>query len=379
MAIPVKLKKAILKLIPYTIVRFTIKYININFLYFGTAKKNTGEYLLRDCKNAFTCYDMEDALGPEVVDGFKKRFEDYKKHEGFLCEYILTCTDCIIEPVYGWGITAKNELIFDSISNNSWIETYHPAWVAYKKNKNKAVYYPEIISIRLIKGGEKNYWHFLHDLLGQVALARQNKIDAPILISKAFSERGFFKMALQKSAVLASAKWIIQDKQYIKAGKAYFLQTKPNSMKQFFGVLDLLEVANSDKETKRKIFLTRNKSRIRFLNNSSRIEKIAQQYGFEIIDADTLSFPEQIQLFGETAYLIGIHGAGLTNVIFRLNAPLTVFELLPKDYIEPHYFWLAKGMGHKYLCQVGTKSGLDSSFEVDEKEFENNIQIMNKL
>ena len=185
-----------------------------------------------------------------------------------------------------------------------------------------------------------------------------------------------FKMALQKSKQLSAIKWIIQDEQYVKADKAYFLQTKPNDMKQFFGVLKLLEITDADKLANRHIFLTRNKNRIRFIENAEEIEAIAVKYNFEIVDSDKISFLDQIKLFSSTSHLIGIHGAGLTNVMFRLNAPLTVLELLPGDYIEPHYFWLSKGMGHKYFCQLGSKSHIDTSFSINATQFENKIKQM---
>jgi Glycosyltransferase 61 len=376
MGFSVTFKKAFFKLIPYKWVRVFLKKVNLNYLFFGKAITTAGTYLLKDTDTTFKTYGMEAELPAAVLKGFKERYIDYTNHKGLLCEYVLQVDNCIIEPVYGWGITANNKLILDSIANNRWIETYHPDFFLYKKNKNNAVHYPSIISLRLIKGGESNYWHFLHDLLGQLALAKSEGIEAPVLISKVFSEKAFFKMALQKSKQLSAITWVIQDEQYIKADKAYFLQTKPNDMKQFFGVLKLLEITDGDKLANRHIFLTRNKNRIRFIENAEEIEAIAVKYNFEIVDTDKISFLDQIKLFSSTSHLIGIHGAGLTNVMFRLNAPLTVLELLPGDYIEPHYFWLSKGMGHKYFCQLGSKSHIDTSFSINATQFENKIKQM---
>jgi hypothetical protein len=78
-------------------------------------------------------------------------------------------------------------------------------------------------------------------------------------------------------------------------------------------------------------------------------------------------------LFGSTGFLVGIHGAGLTNVIFRKNAPMNVLEILPGDYLQPHYFWLSKGMGHTYRCIAGSESFYDTSFYVDPVLFEKKL------
>ena len=198
----------------------------------------------------------------------------------------------------------------------------------------------------------------------------------PFLISKNFSERPFFKAALAQSSQLANCTWIIRGEEYFYAEKAYFIQTMPNSNEQFFNVRDLLEIPESDNKVNRKIFLTRNNKRIRFLNNSSAIETIARSYGFEVIDTDTLSLLEQIKVFSETKYLVGIHGAGLTNVLYRRKAPMFVLELLPGDYLQPHYFWLSKGMGHGYSCVVGSASIYNTSFSVQPKFFEKKLKAL---
>ncbi|RYY46150.1 MAG: glycosyltransferase family 61 protein [Chitinophagaceae bacterium] len=111
-----------------------------------------------------------------------------------------------------------------------------------------------------------------------------------------------------------------------------------------------------------------------FLTGS--IEIIAVKYGFEIIDADTLSFAEQMNLFRQVRFLAGIHGAGLVNMIFRQGAPMSLLELFPQNYIQPHYFWLSKDLGFDYSCLVGSKAGSDTAFTIAPAEFEDKIQEM---
>lgn len=374
-----KFKKIFFSFVPYKLVRFLFKYVSVDFVRFGHAKKDTGTYLLRDCSLPDVSFEVGVGADPLIQAAFKRKLRLYKSHHGLLCEYILQCDDCYVEPQFGWGITANEELIFDSIANNAWIESYHPSYELFKKNKQHAVYYPKLLSVRMIRGGELNYWHFLHDLLGQIALAHRYGLHLPVLVSRKLYEAPFFSKALQQSHALRSITWIVQDKQFIKGGQIYFLQRKPHQSREFFGVLKLLEIKDSDPGTNRRIFLVRNKSRIRFVQHLEGLANIAAQYGFETIDADTLDFSEQIRLFSQTGYLVGIHGAGLTNIMFRLNAPMRVLELIPQDYLEPHYCWLAKAMGHQYICQVGSASAYDTSFRIDPATFEKNIQQLLKL
>ncbi len=372
-------RKLLLSIIPFRLVYFFKKKLPVNYLLFGKANRHEGNYLLDEMEDRTTVLcSMNDELGRQVASGFSDCYKIYFSCKGFLRRYILEVPDCIIEPEYGWGITAQNDrLVFDSISNNTWRETYHPSYRKYKREKDKAIRLDSLISINLIPGGEDNYWHFLHDLLGQVALARHTiKGELSFLISRRLSEKKYFKDALAISTCLSDCNWVIRDDCYYRVGRAYFLQTMPNSNQQFFQVKELLGIKDSPKGMNRKVFLTRSRKRIRFLRNSKEIESLAAQHGFEIIDADGLSLQEQIHLFGETRYLVGIHGAGLTNVIYRQNAPLHLFELLPADYLQPHYFWISKGMEHDYSCLVGSSSYYDTSFYIDPSEFEKKLVHM---
>ncbi len=375
------IKKIILSIIPFSFIHYIKKRASIDYLMFGSSRKHTGRYLYNNSSSMFTLYGMEDQLGEKVVKGFESCYKTYLSHNGLLRKYILEVEDCIIEPRYGWGISAKeNKLVFDSISNNSWIETYHPSYFDYKKNRSSAIEYPQIISINTLQGGDKNYWHFMHDLLGEVALAKKLLPgNIPFLISKTLAQQSFFKNALEQSEFLSACTWVVRDDKYYKAARAYFLQTLPNSNEQFFDVRNILSIPDSDNSKQRKIFLKRNRKRIRFLDNTDEIEAIAKKYGFEIVDSDNLTLQQQIKLFGETKYLVGIHGAGLTNVLFRKNAAMHLLELLPADYLQPHYFWISKGMGHNYSCLVGSPSAYDTSFHIDASEFEKKLTQISGL
>ena len=375
MTLKFTINKIILTVIPYSLIYFLKKRISINYLLFGKAKRNIGNYLVNDANAEFTLYNMETELGTEVVNGFQSCFKTYRSRKDFLRKYVLEVDNCFIEPKRGWGILANdNSLVYDSISNNTWREAYHPSWLQYKKGKDNAACYSKLISINLIARGETNYWHFLHDLLGEIALAKKLLPgNIPFLISKTLATQPFFRSALLQSGYLAHCTWVIRDDRYYKADKAWFIQTMPNSNEQFFDVRKILGIQDSDNTKQKKIFLKRNEKRIRFIKNNAEIETIARQYNFEVVDADNLSLQQQIELFGETKFLVGTHGAGLTNVLFRKNAPLHLLELLPQDYLQPHYFWLSKGLGHKYSCIVGSSSAYDTSFYVEPKKFEEKL------
>ena len=126
-------KKILLSLLPYKMIRGIKKKMNLSYLLFGPSKKGIGRYIINDESHSFCLYGMEKSLESKVQDGFLSCYNEYRANN-FLRKYILQVDDCIIEPEYGWAITAAgDDLVFDSISNNSWIEVYHPKYFKYKK------------------------------------------------------------------------------------------------------------------------------------------------------------------------------------------------------------------------------------------------------
>ena len=98
------------------------------------------------------------------------------------------------------------------------------------------------------------------------------------------------------------------------------------------------------------------------------------------MDFDVLSLPEQIHLLANSRYVIGIHGAGLTNMLFRGGRPLSLLEIYPPgDYYPFHYVLMASQMGYTYDGMIGTPGEqiYSGSFRVDSEELR--IRVANLL
>ena len=67
----------------------------------------------------------------------------------------------------------------------------------------------------------------------------------------------------------------------------------------------------------RRLFISRTNTDVsRSVANRTEIEAIAAGEGFEIVLPETMSFGEQIDLFGQAAQIVGEYGSGLHNSIF---------------------------------------------------------------
>lgn len=66
----------------------------------------------------------------------------------------------------------------------------------------------------------------------------------------------------------------------------------------------------------RRIYISRRDASSRRLVNESAVERSLIAHGFEIVRLGEISLREQIDLFSGAQIVVGVHGAGLTNVLF---------------------------------------------------------------
>ena len=130
---------------------------------------------------------------------------------------------------------------------------------------------------------------------------------------------------------------------------------------------------------KKRIFISRNKSKRRNLSNENKLIKILKKYNFEILYSEKLSFDDQIKKFSSAKYVIGLHGAGISNIIW-MKEKSYLLELKPElDLFLNCYFNLAKALKINYdylICQKNQifRSSKYSNYIVDEKLFEKKLE-----
>jgi Glycosyltransferase 61 len=110
----------------------------------------------------------------------------------------------------------------------------------------------------------------------------------------------------------------------------------------------------------RRIYVTRRIARGRRVINESELEPVLRKNGFEIIEAECLSFAEQIRLFSEAEMVVGPHGAGLTNIVFA-PPECKVLELFQPTYVLASTYKIATCIGQEYWYLLGESAPNDGS------------------
>lgn len=103
----------------------------------------------------------------------------------------------------------------------------------------------------------------------------------------------------------------------------------------------------------KRIYVKRNNARFRAVLNSAEVEQVATEYGFDIIDFDRYPLEEQTQLVSQADVLMGMHGAGLTNLLYMPTGS-TVIEFRYQGPHHNHCYWhLASAAGIGYTAVFG--------------------------
>ena len=349
----------------------------LSHLVFSTVRANDF-YETYNADYVSNAFSVRSSLEPYVKQQFATCIEHYQEGT-YLEEYVVDYQQpCIIEPQQGWAINPENNtLVYESIGSQSWEMALYPSFVKYQLRAGKAQSLDTVISLSMIRSGWSNYWHFMHDILGQLLLLNEQGLaeDHPVLIPAGLVEKSFFKEAVRRSDFLSSRQWIVRNN-YIKAWGALFAQRMPHAKANFDALYHTLAADKEDRSGSDKLFLTRRPPRGRTLHNYQEIEKIAESCGFTVVDTDGMPLDEQIALFAQAGHVVGIHGAGLLNILFRQPAPLHVLEIFPRAYVQIHYYWLCHHYGFAYDAVVGEDGDNHGSFYLDPTKFSRKLDQM---
>jgi hypothetical protein len=101
----------------------------------------------------------------------------------------------------------------------------------------------------------------------------------------------------------------------------------------------------------RRIFVSRNDAGTRRILNGEEVEQEFRKNGFEIVSLARLSPADQIRIFSNAELVAGLHGAGLTNILFAPPSA-KVLEILPPFVATEAYWILATQMGQQYWAMI---------------------------
>jgi len=274
---------------------------------------------------------------------------------------------CYVEPSGGFVFGSRGEWLRDPFLYHQLVR--HPPYrniLALMRRRGGIQTFERALSLRC--STEQNYWHFYDDVLSKLRLADEVKVpeDVPILVGDGLWRQAFFQDAIRRGA-LRRRNWVLQDA-FVRVHR--LILTVPMSFQRanLEYALRALETPGPVR-SERRLFLRRGQRRSRSLVNIDDLLPWLIERGFEVVDTDGLSLAAQMELFGAARLVVGNHGAGLANLVYRVGQPLDLVEVFSPGFIRPHFVCMAQMFGFGYDAVVGTAAGDEGDFRLDPDRF----------
>lgn len=264
--------------------------------------------------------------------------------------------------------------------------------VIYNKYKNGFGFYLKFIIPRLTFKPKKfilitdewtsNYYHWHIYSLIRLKKIFEKGVDKnfQLFLPSRYKKYAFVAPSLKKFGIDESKIFYLPKKSHIKAEEIISCAIRGNLSGEISSIRNTLRNQN---EPTQRIYISREKQVLRFIENEDEVTETLEEFGFKKVIAEHLSYDEQLDLFSKTKYLVGPHGAGLTNMIFMKDGT-NVLEFA-NDLPTYDYFGLSNSLGINYMyqfCEYGPNSKVKDphhgSLIVDISKLRKNLAIILK-
>jgi capsular polysaccharide biosynthesis protein len=225
---------------------------------------------------------------------------------------------------------------------------------------------------------EWNYYHFFFDVLSKIKLFEDADCDMTqtLVFGKYVNQLAFAKQTLAETQ-FAGRPWICQDDTFIRCRKVTFGNVSA-ARDKVAGFIASHVGNDSNEPGNERIYLTRGKCTGRKVINEDDVIDVVKRYGFKVIDTNGMHISEQARIFRSTRYVIAPHGAGLTNILFRENLPLSVLELNPY-HIKTDFQAICQSYGHFWSSMAGTTTSRDvqhANYTISARDLESKVTAL---
>jgi capsular polysaccharide biosynthesis protein len=239
--------------------------------------------------------------------------------------------------------------------------------------------------IWIINSWAGGYFHWFADALPKLLAAEKEVGGHKVLIPESYKKYPYIQYSLKKmgidffyfndhiSSVRHFKKYKIKDLLIVDE-LSYFNPAVMGTLRKKFS-----ERYSSTADPYRKIYISREKALRRKILNEAEVRKTIKEFGFEIHYFEDYYFEKQVELISQCKFLISLHGAGLTNMLFMKDGTNVLEFKQEGDFINGGYYSLANSLKINYyylLCRGNSEVTQDSDFVVDTEKLIVVIQQM---
>lgn len=222
-----------------------------------------------------------------------------------------------------------------------------------------------------------NYFHWLTDALPRLLASNREENIYPVILPKHYKQISYITESLN----LLGTQVIYYNDQIPLRVKELLITSHTANTGNYNNIL-INELRNKfiiAGETNRKVFISRLKAPTRKITNEKEVIALLKLYDYEIHYFEDYAFSKQIEIMSQAKHLIGLHGAGLTNMLFMKEGGKILELRNLNDAFNNCYFSLASGLNLNYFYQLNQGNNINvNTFDitVDIDKLRKNIEKM---
>jgi capsular polysaccharide biosynthesis protein len=210
-------------------------------------------------------------------------------------------------------------------------------------------------------GNLQNYYHWLIEaILGLYVLQKSRGGGAKIVLPSSLPRGGnlqYFESIKLFGA--ARTDFVVTPAPVVKLERAFWIEPSHliDHVPENWVVDFQSSVANSLGRfaQARRVYIEREESRT--VENADEVRAFLEEAGFITVHPIGMSILDQARLFSGATFVIGAHGAGLSNLIFAPRSA-RVIEFMPNMEMRTFFWMISMKLGHEYgMLPCETDSG----------------------
>tara|TARA_B110000211_G_C14070483_1_gene549735 strand:- start:1266 stop:2336 length:1071 start_codon:yes stop_codon:yes gene_type:complete len=273
------------------------------------------------------------------------------------------------------GILIKNsKIVKESFSGKKFDSKNYVSNLYWSKNIKK-INEKNIVSLFTV--WSDNYYHWFTECIPKIILfSTSHDVSKYVFIFPINHDKPFIKSTLK---ILDISYQFFTENEFVVCDKIKFITLtapignfRPKIQRDLSDILKN-KISIENNTPKKKVYISRSNASKRFITNEKELLPILKKYNYQIVHLEKLSLEEQIKLIHDTYILIGLHGAGLTNMMF-LQPQTKVIEIRLEGDIHMNLFYsLAQSLkvNYYYLLAKGDSKDIhECNIHVNVSEFE---------
>lgn len=280
----------------------------------------------------------------------------------FQHEYTRTIGSSVISIVHNTVILNDQIISSDSkntISSSNYLKSHLRSLSSTILSKTRSPINIKL-AVWIAEAWTHDYFHWVTEGLTKLLLLRYSGITADVLLPSKYKNFAYITESLNYFNLPFKQ---VPSNQLVKVDFLYRLHYNYDAGNYDYRILNILKEYLAQKglqaREESRIWVSRSFARKRKLLNESNIAPVLSKYKFRIVHLETLTFAEQVKLFESSKFVAGMHGGGLTNILF-MPKDGKILEIRHKsDSHSNCYFSLASNLNHKYYYLLADSQGKD--------------------